>query len=312
MLGDAQAMKKLSGVYYNENHSFNVEWLKLLIKKGMISDGDVDGRSIKDVRSEDFRGYRRAHFFSGIGVWDYALNCAGFQDIEGHVTITGSCPCQPFSVAGDGRAAQDERHLWPDFNRLITGVEEVERPLVILGEQVASDDGLAWLDLVCSDLERSSYTVGTLSTVACGFGAPHERQRLYWSALADAVLARCEEHQRSSEKGSVEEMRDISIGGIGVLPKNISDSGISRLSRLESEQRGVRGADESKFSIDRNEVARAWNQLETSPNSLPYSDGLTLRVARELLHGYGNAIVAQQATGFIEIVMQEIESRRAA
>jgi hypothetical protein len=32
---------------------------------------------------------------------------------------TGSCPCQPFSIAGEVRGVGDERHLWPEWFRLI-------------------------------------------------------------------------------------------------------------------------------------------------------------------------------------------------
>lgn len=59
------------------------------------------------------------------------------------------------------------------------------RPDVIFGEQVASPDGLAWLDIISSDLEAAHYACGAVDTCAAGFGAPHIRQRLYWVADAD-------------------------------------------------------------------------------------------------------------------------------
>lgn len=83
--------------YYNEIDPFKAEWLRELIRAGVIMDGEVDGRSVEEVRSEDVRGYVRCHFFAGIGVWDYALRQAGWPD--GRPVWTGSCPCQPFSVA---------------------------------------------------------------------------------------------------------------------------------------------------------------------------------------------------------------------
>lgn len=164
------------GAYYNEIDEYAAQWLENLIAAGHIADGVVDRRSIKDVTPDDLKGFTQCHFFAGIGVWSYALRLAGWDDDR--PVWTGSCPCQPFSSAGEGKGFEDERHLWPDFFRLI----KAERPRTIMGEQVASADGLTWLDLVFDDLESSDYAVRAADTCAAGFGAPHIRQRLYWVA----------------------------------------------------------------------------------------------------------------------------------
>jgi DNA (cytosine-5)-methyltransferase 1 len=176
--------------YYNEFDPFAAAWLRELIKAGHIAPGDVDERSIKDVKADDLRGYTQCHFFAGIGVWSHALRSAGWSDER--PVWTGSCPCQPFSAAGKGGGFDDERHLWPDFFRLIAEC----RPDVVLGEQVASKDGLGWLDLVYADREGADYAVGAVDTCAAGFGAPHIRQRLYWTGLrvGDAKRAGLEGH----------------------------------------------------------------------------------------------------------------------
>src|SRR3990167_1375322 len=133
--------------YYNENDAYAAQWLCNLIAAGHIAPGEVDERSIEDVRADDLRGFTQCHFFAGIGVWSYALRLAGWPDDS--PVWTGSCPCQPFSAAGKGGGFDDERHLWPAWFHLI----EVCRPPVIYGEQVASKDGLAWLDLVHTYME---------------------------------------------------------------------------------------------------------------------------------------------------------------
>lgn len=162
--------------YYNEFDRQAAEWLRELMTAGLIPDGDVDERDIRDVRANDLRHYEQCHFFAGIGGWPYALRLAGW---EGPVW-TGSCPCQPFSVAGKGCGEDDERHLWPAFRRLISEC----RPPVVLGEQVAGKDGLLWLAGVRSDLEADGYVVGASDLCAAGVGSPHIRQRLYWVAYA--------------------------------------------------------------------------------------------------------------------------------
>jgi DNA (cytosine-5)-methyltransferase 1 len=137
--------------YYNEHDPDAAQWLRNLIADGLIADGDVDERGIEDVLPSDLAGYTQCHFFAGIGGWSAALRLAGWPDDR--PVWTGSCPCQPFSAAGKGAAFADERHLWPAFHHLIAQC----RPPVIFGEQVASPDGLQWIDLVHADLEGSGH-----------------------------------------------------------------------------------------------------------------------------------------------------------
>jgi DNA (cytosine-5)-methyltransferase 1 len=167
--------------YYNEFDKNAAAWLRELGRQGHINHGDVDERSIAAVRAKDLEGVKRAHFFAGIGGWDYALRLAGF-DPRAEVW-TGSCPCQPFSNAGLRAGTKDERHLWPQFKRLIAQ----RRPATIFGEQVASSLGRDWLAGVRADLEKLGYEVGSADLCAASVGAPHIRQRLYWGArrLAD-------------------------------------------------------------------------------------------------------------------------------
>ncbi|EMD0831350.1 DNA cytosine methyltransferase [Morganella morganii] len=169
----------MATAYYNENDPFAAQRLRDLIAAGHIAAGVVDERSIEDVIPSDLHGFTQCHFFAGVGVWSYSLRLAGWPDNK--PVWTGSCPCQPFSAAGKGTAFTDERHLWPAFFHLISEC----KPGIIFGEQVASKDGLAWLDLVQTDLEATGYTIGAQDLCAAGFGAPHQRQRLFW--VADTI-----------------------------------------------------------------------------------------------------------------------------
>ena len=88
--------------------------------------------------------------------------------------ITGGFPCQPHSLAGKQRGAEDDRNLWPEYRRI---VEEI-RPRWVIAENVP---GIKFtiLDEVLFDLENLNYTAWTLSIPACAFGAPHIRQRIF-------------------------------------------------------------------------------------------------------------------------------------
>ena len=181
--------------YYNEHDEFAAEWLRRLILFGHIAPGEVDTRSIEDVRPDDLRGFAQCHFFAGIGVWSYAFRLAGWPDDR--PVWTGSCPCQPFSAAGKRGGTADERHLWPAFFHLI----DFHRPPVVFGEQVASKDGLAWLDLVSADMEGAGYAFGAADLCAAGFGGAHIRQRLYFVGVADSGSARRERRRSGVESG---------------------------------------------------------------------------------------------------------------
>lgn len=166
--------------YYNEIDPFCVEWLRKLMAKGRITKGDIDDRPIQEVQPEEVAGYHRVHFFAGIGGWERALSLAGWPD--DWPVWTGSCPCQPFSSAGKGKGGADDRHLWPEWFRLI----RQSRPPTLFGEQVASAIGHGWLDLVSADLEGEGYACGSAVLGAHSVGAPHIRKRLWFVAVSES------------------------------------------------------------------------------------------------------------------------------
>ncbi len=166
--------------FYNDNEKYVAEWLRNLVLTCEISQGDVSEQSIADLEAWQLAGYDRVHMFAGIGGWDYALKLAGWP--EDLPVWTGSCPCQPFSVAGKRKGVNDERHLWPYFFNLISQC----KPPIVFGEQVASADGRKWLAGVFADLEALGYAVAGADLCAASVGAPHIRQRLYWLANAES------------------------------------------------------------------------------------------------------------------------------
>ncbi|MBP6479824.1 MAG: DNA cytosine methyltransferase, partial [Pseudomonadales bacterium] len=162
--------------FYNELDTYCGEWLRNLIEEGELTHGEVETQGIETLKGKDLSRYVRAHFFAGIGGWDYALRLAGFP--PDRPVWTASCPCQPFSGAGARAGFEDPRHLWPHLAALVGK----HRPAILLGEQVASADGFGWLDVVFADLEAMGYAVGaSVLPVACA-GAPHERHRIFFVA----------------------------------------------------------------------------------------------------------------------------------
>ncbi len=255
--------------YYNENDPFAAQWLRNLIAAGHIAPGVVDERSIEDVTPDDLRGFTQCHFFAGIGVWSLALRRAGWPDDK--PVWTGSCPCQPFSSAGKGDGFADERHLWPAFFHLISEC----KPGVIFGEQVASKDGLGWLDLVQTDLEAKNYAVGAVDLCAAGFGAPHIRQRLFWVGNAN--------------NQGMEGMRGCESV---ILPEGREDAKrhtvpSAMAAHVWDGWQAITGADK--------------NSRMLPPDFGERTDDAAGRVGK--LRAYGNAIVAQVAEEFIRAYM---------
>lgn len=204
--------------YYNENNPHAAQWLRNLIAAGHIAPGYVDERSIEDVRWDDLH-YTQCHFFAGIGGWSLALRLAGWPD--SHHVWTGSCPCQPFSVAGKGEAFGDARHLWPVWARLISQC----RPAIVFGEQVASPAGVRWADRVAQDLEAEGYAFGTAILPASSVGSPHQRDRFYFTANAGGTDA----------AGRHEDRRRLPVPTPNARPESYADwnGGRARYSELD-------------------------------------------------------------------------------
>lgn len=98
--------------------------------------------------------------------------------------ITGGFPCQPYSSAGKRKGKEDERHLWPEMCRAIREVS----PRFVVGENVrglTNWNGGMVFDEVCAELESYGYQVAPVIIPACGVGAPHRRERIWFVAHAE-------------------------------------------------------------------------------------------------------------------------------
>lgn len=147
----------------------------------------------------------RFHFPKSIQYDD--ITRTDFTPWRGKVDVlTGGFPCQPFSTAGKRRGAEDDRYLWPEMLRAIREI----RPAWVIGENVAGITSMVQpgsevtvesqaslfetsdketlleqeyvIETVCRDLEREGYSVQPILIPACGVGAPHRRDRVWFIA----------------------------------------------------------------------------------------------------------------------------------
>ena len=302
--------------YYNENDPGAAEWIRELIRAGEIPDGVVDDRSIVEVCPDDLAEFVQCHFFAGIAGWSIALKLAGWP--HDRPVWTGSCPCQPFSVAGKQKGHADERHLWPAWLKLIAA----RRPEWIFGEQVAGAISHGWIDGVCADLEGEGYASGFAVLGAHSVGAPHIRQRLYWMAHAEctAGIARWTSNKSAESNGT---------HCTGSLPKSGRSGNISGLG--DTNEPGSQGLGERRNGASEWIARTAGLGFWSNFNLIPCVDGKQRRIesgsaplvarlpdsmvpggdpgasytqataeARVMrLRGYGNSIVPELAAQFI-------------
>lgn len=293
--------------YYNEIDPFAADWLRNLIKAGLIPDGEVDTRSIEDVEPADLRQFRQCHFFAGIGGWAYAARLAGWPDDR--ELWTGSPPCQPFSVAEKGLAQSDERHLWPHYFRLIRAC----RPAVAMGEQVAAAVGKDWLDGVFADLEGIGYSCGASVVPACAVNAPHRRDRLWFVAHADAL------HEQGQQPSGADQGEWAQPGGGQARPFGAGNGAMADAGCLGvwSERPAAPVGASSSMQGAHGERERLWSdpwaagvfggcwdgkQRRVEPSIPLLADGVPARVGR--LRAYGNAITPQVAAEVIAAYME--------
>lgn len=304
-------------VFYNENDPQAAQWLRELIRAKQIPEGDVDERSIIDLRPHELVKYTHQHFFAGIGGWALALQFAGWPHDK--PVRTGSCPCQPFSQCGRMLGTKDERHLWPMFRDLITFGDFT----ITFGEQVASPLGREWLAGVRLDLEGLGYEVGASDLCAASVGAPHSRQRLYWVAHPNQWRRRKRDCGNGARQAKIqsclpgEEINGVGVSnGAGWKSREQAITSVGYRDTIEStggiiglgnpNVPGSEGWDERGDGANQRTPWAASVALHCTdgksrriePGSFPLAHGVSGRVG--LLRGYGNAIVPQLAAEFIK------------
>jgi DNA (cytosine-5)-methyltransferase 1 len=290
--------------YYNEWDSFAAAWLTELIKDGLIPYGEVDTRSITDVKPSELKGFTQCHFFAGIGGWSRALGMAGWS--PDRPVWTGSPPCQSFSTAGKGKGKDDARHLWPTFFNLIRECQ----PPTVFGEQVAAAIRFGWLDDLQTDFEREGYASASFVLPAGAVGAPHKRDRLFFVAdsYADGRVKGLQSIQgESSERVGRNSIDDKLVG-------DSNDQGLQmygehgELYFRESDRENKDGQcsytgilNTTGFWSESSAIYcrdGKYRQIPVESALFPLADGIPNRVG--ILRGAGNAIVPQAAAEIIK------------
>lgn len=322
---------------YNENDPYAAAWLENLAAGGHIAEGLVDSRDVHLLEPADVIGATQFHAFAGIGAWSYALRLAAWPDST--PVWTGSCPCQPFSTAGRRKGTKDDRHLWPEWHRLLAEC----LPTVVFGEQVASPAGRAWLAVVRDEMEALGYAVGAADLCAAGAGAPHIRQRLFFGAIR---VVDPEDRQRDVRKPEARTESPGASRGRGTFDRVGNANGergqgnsraVSREKKEGKEQRGKARSLTHKPESSGN-AGEPWKSAEwiscsdgkarpIEPGAFPLSYGPPSRVERlrtgkektveqsrpGMIRGYGNAIVPQIAAVFIRsFISAYLDSTKAS
>ena len=107
--------------------------------------------------------------------------------------LTAGYPCQPFSLAGERRGTEDDRHIWPYILSIVKG----KRPAWCVFENVYGHVSMG-LDEVLSDLEGEGYAARPFIVPACAADAPHRRDRVWIIArnVGDTISSRQQRNNR--------------------------------------------------------------------------------------------------------------------
>ena len=116
-------------------------------------------------------------------IWD-DVRTFPTHEFRGQVDVVcGGFPCQPFSVAGRGLAADDDRNCWPETFDIIRALRPAYAFLENVPGLLARSHG--YFGHILGQLAEAGFDVewGVLSAQAVG--APHRRERL-WLLATDS------------------------------------------------------------------------------------------------------------------------------
>lgn len=233
--------------------------------------------------------------------------------------LTGGFPCQPFSLAGKHKGTDDDRYLWP----AMLGVIRTVRPRWVVGENVYGivnwSDGLVF-DTVCSDLEAAGYEVQPYIIPACGVGAPHRRDRVWFVAhyKKDYLWQRDsgEELRTFAHRADtgLEKMRE---GKDGLYAdKFVAHADVQRFEKCNASEKSSQT--QERLAQNGNEKRRIpdWSGFPTESPVCDRDDGFPGELAglsfpawcRESIKACGNAIVPQVALQIFKTI-EEYENQ---
>lgn len=164
--------------------------------------------------------------------------------------VTAGFPCQPFSVAGKQRGADDERNMWPATARVL----DVVRPEWALLENVPALLTSGYFGTILGDLAEIGFDAEWGVFSAAGSRAPHLRKRL-WIVGRNSETSRngndahanggrqSQLSQRNSESKAEQQaqQRNDTLG----FREDVSNASGEGLSPSEQEElRGSRGREE--------------------------------------------------------------------
>lgn len=156
------------------------------------------------VEKDRFCGRVLNKNFPGVPVHDDIFTFSGKPFRDRIDILTGSTPCQPFSQAGQRKGSNDERHLFPEFLRV---VQEV-KPAWICLENVFGllniEDGRVF-EAYNTSLESEGYSVQTVCIPASAIGAPHRRDRLWIVAHTKSEREHSGHREIQSTDGEISE-----------------------------------------------------------------------------------------------------------
>ena len=265
------------------------------------------------------------------------IKTTDFKKYEGQIDIiSGGFPCQPYSLAGQRKGTEDDRHLWPEMLRAIREI----KPKWVVGENVYGlvkwNGGLVFEE-VHTDLEAEGYEVWAVILPAVSKDAPHRRDRVWFiaysssnglydkSTKANNAIRENNKQSRSQRERTIKGLGNTSLASNAngtrrkeqYTSKKSSEQDFDRFimhTNRTSEQREYFGQpDEREFDRpnSRNEISY-WQNFPSQSPICCGDDGLSTELdaitfpkwRNESIKGYGNAVVPQVVFEIFKVIQK--------